>query len=596
MIEPAPPSPSFSITLRTKLVLSTAAILVVACLLLGWLFIQQQVRSAADGLMQSGTLLAQHLAGIGRFSIVAGDIHRLEQLIHEILAVSPVAYVAIVSSNGELQAGFGKNEWQPQFAVPPMGRRQFPVTKLVQPRRLGTDTNEPLVSEIWLADDGPVLRSTIEFTPGELFSLMGGTELPIFYDILVRVPHHSQGTVWDPALQLTLDERFDTQDEPTTLQPLAPSLVQVGLSTSTLQHVLNRLLWKAVLVTLSTLTGGICIIVLLARRITIPLQGLTTAATKLAVGETVPIVAIHTRDEIGALTQVFNTMASTLQSREHELRELAHTLEDRVDVRTRELAAANAKLLEIDRRKSIFVSTASHELRTPLTSMKVHLANLRDGIDGAVTDDQRRSLMRVEANLSRLRILIDDLLDLSQIEMGQASLRLEPVALGTLIAKTVEDLHPFSSERRVRTVISLPTDLPLVCADAGKLRQILLNLLHNAVKFTPVDTLVDLTVTSLSADEIQISVRDVGPGITPDDVDKIFQPFYRAPAAQKKTKGAGLGLAITKLLVELHHGRLWVETEPHRGSCFSFTLHSATPPRPATAERSVPSPSHHQIA
>ncbi len=596
MIEPAPPSPSFSITLRTKLVLSTAAILVVACLLLGWLFIQQQVRSAADGLMQSGTLLAQHLAGIGRFSIVAGDIHRLEQLIHEVLAVSPVAYVAIVSSSGELQAGFGKNEWQPQFAVPPMGRRQFPVTKLVQPRRLGTDMNEPLVSEIWLADDGPVLRSTIEFTPGELFSLMGGTELPIFYDILVRVPHHSHGTVWDPALQLTLDERFDTQDEPTTLQPLAPSLVQVGLSTSTLQHVLNRLLWKAVLVTLSTLTGGICIIVLLARRITIPLQGLSAAATKLAVGETVPIVAIHTHDEIGALTQVFNTMASTLQSREHELRELAHTLEDRVDVRTRELAAANAKLLEIDRRKSIFVSTASHELRTPLTSMKVHLANLRDGIDGAVTDDQRRSLMRVEANLSRLRILIDDLLDLSQIEMGQASLRLEPVALGTLIAKTVEDLHPFSSERRVRTVISLPTDLPLVCADAGKLRQILLNLLHNAVKFTPVDTLVDLTVTSLSADEIQISVRDVGPGIVPDDVDKIFQPFYRAPAAQKKTKGAGLGLAITKLLVELHHGRLWVETEPNRGSCFSFTLHSATPARPATAEISVPSPSHHQIA
>ena len=90
----------------------------------------------------------------------------------------------------------------------------------------------------------------------------------------------------------------------------------------------------AVFVTLGTLTGGVCIIVLLARRITIPLKWLSTAATKLAVGESVPIVAIHTHDEIGALTQVFNTMASTLQSREHELRELAHTLEDRVDVRT----------------------------------------------------------------------------------------------------------------------------------------------------------------------------------------------------------------------------------------------------------------------
>ena len=305
---------------------------------------------------------------------------------------------------------------------------------------------------------------------------------------------------------------------------------------------------------------------------------------------------MRTNDEIGTLTQVFNTMASRLQSREHELRELAHTLEDRVDARTQELAAANAKLRELDRRKSIFVSTASHELRTPLTSMKVHLANLRDGIDGAVTDDQRRSLGRVEANLSRLRILIDDLLDLSQIEMGQATVRLEPVSLGNVIAKTIEDLHPFSSERRVSIVTSLPSELPLVCADLEKLRQILLNLLHNAVKFTPMDTIVDLIVVRISADEIRVSVRDVGPGIAPEDVDKIFQPFYRAPTTHKKTKGAGLGLAIAKLLVELHHGRLWVETEPNRGSCFSFTLHSATPARPATTVPIAPSPSHHQIA
>ena len=595
-VEPAPSPPPFSITLRTKLVLSTAVILVVACLLLGWLFIQQQVRSAAESLVQSGTLLAQHLAGMGRFSIVADDTHRLDQLIQEILAVRPVAYVAVVSSRGELQAGFGKDAWQRQFSAQPVGPRQFSVTKLVQPSRLDADTNEPLVSGIWLTNDGPVLRSNIEFTPGELFSLMGGSELPIFYDLLIQVPRHSHATVWDPVLQLTLEERLDTPESPTALQPVTPSLVQVGLSTSNLQHILHRLLWQAVLITLSTLTGGVCIVVLLARRITIPLQGLTTAATKLADGETVPTVAMRTNDEIGTLTQVFNTMASRLQSREHELRELAHTLEDRVDARTQELAAANAKLRELDRRKSIFVSTASHELRTPLTSMKVHLANLRDGIDGAVTDDQRRSLGRVEANLSRLRILIDDLLDLSQIEMGQATVRLEPVSLGNVIAKTIEDLHPFSSERRVSIVTSLPSELPLVCADLEKLRQILLNLLHNAVKFTPMDTIVDLTVVRISADEIRVSVRDVGPGIAPEDVDKIFQPFYRAPTTHKKTKGAGLGLAIAKLLVELHHGRLWVETEPNRGSCFLFTLHSATPARPATTVTIAPSPSHHQIA
>jgi hypothetical protein len=255
-VEPAPSPPPFSITLRTKLVLSTAVILVVACLLLGWLFIQQQVRSAAESLVQSGTLLAQHLAGMGRISIVAGDTHRLDQLIQEILAVRPVAYVAVVSSRGELQAGFGKDVWQWQFSAQPVGPRQFSVTKLVQPSQLDADTNEPLVSGIWLTNDGPVLRSNIEFTPGELFSLMGGSELPIFYDLLIQVPRHSHATVWDSVLQLTLEERLDTPESPTALQPVTPSLVQVGLSTSNLQHILHRLLWQAVLITLSTLTGG----------------------------------------------------------------------------------------------------------------------------------------------------------------------------------------------------------------------------------------------------------------------------------------------------------------------------------------------------
>jgi signal transduction histidine kinase len=136
----------------------------------------------------------------------------------------------------------------------------------------------------------------------------------------------------------------------------------------------------------------------------------------------------------------------------------------------------------------------------------------------------------------------------------------------------------------VKIIISLPTDLPLVSADPDKLRQILLNLLHNAVKFSPMNTVVDLDVTRLPSDTIQISVRDVGPGIAPEDVDKVFQPFYRAPTTHKKTKGTGLGLAIAKLLVELHQSRLSVETEPGRGSCFYFTLQTMTPVRLAHSE------------
>lgn len=584
----------FSIPLRTKLVLSTAATLVVACLLLGWLFIQQQVRSASESLMQSGTLLAQHLARTGRFSIVAGDTHRLDQLIQEILAVNPVAYAAVIASNGDCHSGFGKDGWQREFSSQPSGQRQLSVTRLVRPLYLAAGTNEPLASGIRLDQDGPVLRSSIEFSPGELVSLFGGAELPIYYDILAQVPTRPLTDVRDPALLLTLEEQLEGQKEPDTLRNQPQAFVQVGLSTSHLQHLLRRLLWQAILITLGTLAGGLCIVVLLARRITIPLQGLTAAATKLAAGEAAPAVAMRTRDEVGTLTHMFNVMSAALQSREHELRELAHTLEDRVADRTQELAAANAKLQELDRRKSIFVSTASHELRTPLTAMKVHVANLRDGVDGAVSDDQRRSLIRVEANLSRLQILIDELLDLSQIEMGQTVLHLEPVMLGTVIEKTIEDLHPLTLERRVTIAVTLPPDLPPVSADSEKLRRILLNLLHNAVKFTPSHTTVDVSARRISDGEVRVSVRDVGPGIAPEDADKIFQPFYRTITAHKHAKGAGLGLAIAKLLVELHHGRIWVDTVPGQGSCFSFTLRSAHSVKPASFPIEVPSGATHQ--
>jgi signal transduction histidine kinase len=299
-------------------------------------------------------------------------------------------------------------------------------------------------------------------------------------------------------------------------------------------------------------------------------------------------LVVRNRDEIGTLTGVFNHMAKILHVREQELRELARSLEDRVTARTQELAAANAKLQELDRRKSVFVSTASHELRTPLTSMKVHVANMRDGIDGAITTDQRRSLGRVEANLSRLQVLIEQLLDLSRIEMGEATLQIEPVAVGSVIARTAEDLNALATERRVRIQISLAADLPQVLADPAKLQQILLNLLHNAVKFTYPNSTVAVSATLLPDGDVKISVADAGPGIMLEDVEKVFQPFYRVPTVCKQSNGTGLGLAITKLLVELHNGRLWVETVPGHGSRFSFTMR----PIPATQSTIVRAVSH----
>jgi signal transduction histidine kinase len=586
----------FSITLRVKLVVCIAIILILACLLLSWLFVQQQVRSAAENSVQSGTLLAQHLAQMHHSSIVAEDISQLNRHIQEILALNPVAYVAVSTPSGDLQAGFGKGAWQDQFFSQETAQRRFAATTLIQPRYRAGVTSEPLVSAIDLRNTGPVLRQNIDLALGELLALAKGVELPIFYDITVHVPRYPLVSAWDPDLHLTLEEQWEGFNENTAYTLTAPPLVQIGLSTSQLQRSLRRLLWQTVMIALITLVGGLGIAGLLARRITIPLQGLTVAATKLAKGDTVPTLDIRTRDEIGTLTAVFNHMAKTLRSREQELRELTHGLEDRVATRTRELAAANAKLQELDRRKSIFVSTASHELRTPLTSMKVHVANLCDGIDGAVTAEQRGSLSRIEANLSRLQTMIDDLLDLSQIEMGQTTLRLEPVVVGSVIFRAVDDLYAQASERRVRILISLADNLPQVSADPDKLHQILLNLLHNAVKFTRPDTTVNVSATWLSDGHVQISVSDAGPGMTLEDAEKVFQPFYRAVSVSKQSNGTGLGLAIAKLLVQLHHGRLWVETIPGHGSRFSFVLPCPQSARPVPATcHPVAHPQHHTV-
>jgi signal transduction histidine kinase len=578
----------FLTTVRTKLVLSTGLILTIACLLLACLFVRQQVRSSAESSVQSGTLLAQHLAQMHQASIFADDIPRVNRHIQEILAINTVAYVAVISPSGKLQAGFGKGAWEEQFHHQPTGQRRFAGTELIPLRHRSDLAIQPLISAIDLKDTGPVLRQKVDLTPGELITLATGAELPIFYDITVPVPRYPALKAWDSSLRLTLEERLDglAQDTTHTLTP--HTLVQIGLSTSHLQHGLRGLLWQAIFITLSTLAGGLCMAIWLARRITVPLRHLTAAATKLAEGDTVPSLVVRTRDEIGTLTGVFNHMAKILHAREQELRELAHNLEDRVTARTQELAAANAKLQELDRRKSVFVSTASHELRTPLTSMKVHVANMRDGIDGAITTDQRRSLGRVEANLSRLQVLIEQLLDLSQIEMGEATLQIEPVAVGSVIARTAEDLNALATERRVRIQISLAADLPQVLADPAKLQQILLNLLHNAVKFTYPNSTVAVSATLLPDGDVKISVADAGPGIMLEDVQKVFQPFYRVPTVCKQSNGTGLGLAITKLLVELHNGRLWVETVPGHGSRFSFTMR----PIPATQSTIVRAVSH----
>ncbi len=236
------------------------------------------------------------------------------------------------------------------------------------------------------------------------------------------------------------------------------------------------------------------------------------------------------------------------------------------------------RLKELDRMKSDFVSNVSHELRTPLTAIKASVDNMLDGITGPLGEKQARYLTRIKSNTDRLARLINDLLDLSRIEAGKIDLKPTHLLLVTLTKEVAESLRPVAVEKLISLEVASPDIGMTAWADRDKVIQVLMNLISNAVKFTPQHGKVTLAIQKNGNEWVQISVSDTGPGILPKEANKIFAKFYQiAPLGKEKTKGTGLGLAISKALVEMHGGKIWVESKVGRGSTFCFTLPAQRP-------------------
>jgi len=259
---------------------------------------------------------------------------------------------------------------------------------------------------------------------------------------------------------------------------------------------------------------------------------------------------------------------------------LNQTLESRVRDRTDELETANSKLKDLDRLKSTFVSMASHELRTPLTSIKMFVANMTDGIGGTLSQGHSEYLSRIRANVDRLQRMIADLLDITQIESGRMKLSFGTISLHDVAKEAVDNLRPHSQEKGVSIRLKSLDTLPLIEADHDKLFQILTNLFHNAVKFSASGDQVDVDVQLMDDEHIEVCVEDRGCGIDPQDLDNIFHPFFRSPKTSAHNPGAGLGLALSRQLVELHRGQLWVDSKPGKGSRFHLILPVKISPSP----------------
>ncbi len=305
------------------------------------------------------------------------------------------------------------------------------------------------------------------------------------------------------------------------------------------------------------------------------------------------LLAVKSQDRIGRplMEQQSDEQLIALVQRDNENREIV--LNAKQDSTKRVLRASNAvindedgktvgmvsvlsdvtKQRELDQLKADFLAKVSHELRNPLVAMRHALLILSDRVAGPITEEQLKFVTLVQNNLEQLNQLINDLLDLGKLEAQKEDLKLERAALGPVIDGVCESFEAWAKSKSI-TLGKRVSELPLLPFDQRRVRQVLVNLIGNAIKFTPNQGRVIVEARTVPASgAIEVSVSDNGVAISTADLPKLFNKFQQVgERAATDMGGTGLGLAIAKEIVELHHGRIWAESDGQQGARFAFLL------------------------
>ncbi|BBO17075.1 histidine kinase [Candidatus Brocadia pituitae] len=262
-------------------------------------------------------------------------------------------------------------------------------------------------------------------------------------------------------------------------------------------------------------------------------------------------------------------MKKRLHDQEEQYR---HLLEKKVQEKTSDLQKANIALEKAYRLKSEFLATMSHELRTPLNAIIGFAEVLKDELIGHINDEQREYVDDIHSSGKHLLSMINNVLDLSKFEAGKLELKYEEICVKEAIDDVLNTVSGIANKKNISIKNTIQSDIPTLVVDQLKLKQILFNLLSNAIKFTPKNgnVCIDITLKDLY---VQFAIADTGIGIKQEDREKIFEAFSQVDSSLARNyEGAGLGLALTKRLVELHGGEIWVESFYGKGSTFTFIL------------------------
>ncbi|MBA7697989.1 Sensor histidine kinase RcsC [subsurface metagenome] len=350
-------------------------------------------------------------------------------------------------------------------------------------------------------------------------------------------------------------------------RPLADIDAEVG-------QLRTTIIWVTIAAVLLAVLAGW----LMARQIAKPVAQLASASERVAQGDLSTSVDVKSSNEIGVLANSFNQMIVSLKKSRGELQQWGEELERKVEERTadleqrgQELADTNVRLEEASQHKSQFLANMSHELRTPLNSIIGYTKLMLDGLEGDINEEQKQDLQTVYNNSKHLLELINGLLDLSRIEAGKTVLSYGTFPISDLLSEVIPGMEQLAREKGLALTYSVTPDIDNLYADKAKTKQVLINILGNAVKFTNEGS-VKLDVAETNSDFI-FSVTDTGIGIKEEDLKAIFDSFQQVgPAQIAGYEGTGLGLAISKQFIDMQGGKIWAESELGKGSTFTFTL------------------------
>jgi signal transduction histidine kinase len=544
-----------------KALLVLVLIVVAVSLASGYYSLKGARALLTDQLTERGLVLARNLAINAGYGVFTEDTITLNRLLDGAMAEPDVLFAVITGADGHILA---------------RSVRQGQDASLAQVRAGLPGGDAESVAAEQLDGDGFLLLSTPVKTRESVIADEEETYLIQFLDL---------GFSPDQRLEMAREERTVFRGK-----------VHLGLSAADIEAGMGEVTRRVTLITLALIVAGIAISALLVRLLTKPLLDMTGVTAQVAQGNLGAKVDVSGSDEVALLGAAFNQMTDALAGRDEqikksqerlaaanrELGDLNAHLEERVAQRTRELEATNRELILATERKSQFMANLAHELRTPLNAVIGFSEALRDGLLGELTERQLQYVNNIVTSGRHILEMSGGILDLAKIEAGTIDVRLEPLNVVQALEEIVTITQPQASAKGVSLAVHADgLDGGAYVADRGKFKQVLYNLVSNAIKFSPDGAGIELTARP-AADQLELRVADHGPGVPQAAREEIFEEF-RQLADGESAGGSGLGLSITRKLVELHGGRIWVEDSEGGGATFVVRLPENPPPAPGAA-------------